>query len=67
MTIAIKSLECNLASNITKVTFDITEQVGSLTRVKDTLSVEIEGKFTAIDDVLIEQIVDLLAANGVSA
>lgn len=67
MTIAIKSLECNLASNITKVTFDITEQVGPLTRVKETLSVEIEGKFTAIDDILIEQIVDLLAANGVSA
>jgi hypothetical protein len=67
MAIAIKSLECNLASNVTKVTFDITEQLGPITRVKETLTLDIEGKYTTIDDVLLEQISEILEQQGLSA
>lgn len=67
MAIAIKSLECNLASNVTKVTFDITEQLGPITRVKETLTLEVEGKYTTIDDVLLEQISEILEQQGLSA
>jgi hypothetical protein len=67
MAIAIKSLECNLASNVTKVTFDITEKLGPITRVKETLTLDIEGKHTTIDDVLLEQISEILEQQGLSA
>ena len=67
MAIDIKALECNLASNQTTVTFDLTETIGPITRVKETMRVTIEGKFTAIDDAVIEQVAELLEANGVQA
>lgn len=65
MAIDIKALECNLASNQTTVTFDITEQLGPITRVKETMKVVVEGKFTTIDDAVVEQVIEVLEANGV--
>ena len=65
MRIEIRSLECNLASNQTIVGFDLTEVTGPITRVKETMKVTIEGKFTVIDDAVIEQLTELLEANGV--
>lgn len=65
MAIEIKSLECNLASNQTTVTFDITEIVGPITRVKETMKITVTGKFTSIDDAVVEQVIEVLEANGV--
>lgn len=61
----VKSLETNLASNITTVTVDILSVNGDFKRVLETLKFPVIGKFITIDDALIEAINEVLAQNGI--
>lgn len=61
----IKSLTCNLASNITQVEVQIFSVNGAIKRLEDSLELEIQGRFTGIDDALIEAVTEVLEANGV--
>jgi 23S rRNA C2498 (ribose-2'-O)-methylase RlmM len=63
--INIKSLECDMASNVTKVTIDIVSVNGDFRRVLETLNFPLEGRFTSISDTLYEAIHEKLEANGI--
>lgn len=62
----IKSLTCNLASNITQVEVQIYSITGALKMLESTIELEVQGRFTAIDDALIETVTDILETNGVT-
>ena len=63
--ISVKSLECDMASNVTKVTIEIVSVNGDFRRVLETLNFPIEGRFTGISDTLYEAIHEKLEANGI--
>jgi 23S rRNA C2498 (ribose-2'-O)-methylase RlmM len=63
--INIKSLECDMASNITKVTIDIVSVNGDFRRVLETLNFPLEGRYTGISDDLYEAIHSKLEENGI--
>ena len=62
----INSLTCELASNITVVDISLFEVTGTLKRLSDNLVLTLEGRFTNIDDVLIEAVTEELDNNGIT-
>lgn len=64
MNISIKSIETNLTSNITKVTLDVIESQGSFSKVKDTLIFDLQGRYTQINQELMDAIETFLTNSG---
>lgn len=62
----IKSLETDLTSNITTVTVELFETNGIFTKLKETLRFDLVGRYTSIDEALIEKVTETLTANGIA-
>lgn len=66
MSVKIINLSTDFVTNVSEVTVQITENVGRIVRVKDTLTVPLPGRFEAIDDALMEALFAELTAQGLN-
>lgn len=64
MTIKIISMSTDYTTNITQVTVQITENVGKIVRVKEELTVPLEGKFEQVNEAMMEALFTALRAEG---
>lgn len=62
----IKSLETDLTSNVTTVTVELFETNGVFTKLKETLRFDLTGRYTSIDDELMEKVRETLTTNGIA-
>jgi hypothetical protein len=66
LSIQVLGLSTDYTTNVTEVKIEITENVGRVARVTDTLVVTIAGRHESINDELMNEVYDELEANGIS-
>lgn len=64
MSVKVLSMSTDYLTNVTEVKVEITENVGRVSRVRDTLVVTIPGRHEGVTDDLMELVFDELEANG---
>lgn len=65
MSVNVLSLSTDYVTNVTEVKVELTENIGRITRVKDTLVVTIAGRHESLTDELMDLVFDELEANGI--
>ena len=63
MSLNVSFLSVDNYTNITKVTIEVKEMMGTMERLKDTLSLTLSGRYPNIDDNLMEKIYEELDKN----
>lgn len=66
MSLNVTFLSVDNYSNVTKVTVEVREMIGTLERLKDTLSLTLAGRYPSVDDLLMEKILEELKKNNYS-
>lgn len=64
MSINVTGIVVNNFENITKVTVEVLEMMGTIQRLKDKLIVTLPGRYNNIDEELMEKIDEELIRNG---
>lgn len=64
MSINVTGIVVNNFENITKVTVEVLEMMGTIQRLKDKLIVTLPGRYNNIDEELMEKIDEELNKNG---
>jgi len=64
MSIKIMAMATDYENNVTQVTVQITENVGRIVRIKDTLVVPLPGRFEQINEPMMEALFTELQAHG---
>lgn len=64
MSINVTGIVVNNFENITKVTVEVLEMMGTIQRLKDKLIVTLPGRYNNIDEELMEKIDEELSKNG---
>ena len=64
MSINVTGLVVNNFENLTKVTVEVLEMMGSIQRLKDKLIITLPGRYNNIDEELMEKIDEELNRNG---
>lgn len=64
MSINVTGIVVNNFENITKVTVEVLEMMGTIQRLKDKLIVTLPGRYNNIDEELMEKIDEELNRNG---
>lgn len=62
--INVTGLSVNFYENVTKVTVEVYDMIGSLERLKDKLIITLPGQYQNIDEDLITKIEEQLNTNG---
>ena len=62
--INVTGLSVNFYENVTKVTVEVYDMVGSLERLKDKLIITLPGQYQNIDEELLGKIEEQLNTNG---
>lgn len=62
--INVTGLSVNFYENVTKVTVEVYDMIGSLERLKDKLIITLPGQYQNIDEELISKIEEQLNTNG---
>lgn len=63
MSLNVSFLSVDNYTNVTKVTIEVKEMMGTMERLKDTLSLTLSGRYPNIDDNLMEKIYEELDKN----
>lgn len=63
MSLRVSFLSVDNFTNVTKVTVEVKETIGTMERLKDTLSLTLSGRYPSIDDNLMEKIYEELDKN----
>lgn len=66
MSLNVTFLSVDNYSNVTKVTVEVREMIGTIERLKDTLSLTLSGRYPSVDDLLMEKILEELQKNNYS-
>lgn len=66
MSINITGLSVNYYEDVTKVTVEIYEMIGTIERLRDKLIIPLAGKYQNIDDHLIEMVEKELTKNNIN-
>ena len=66
MSLNVTFLSVDNYSNVTKVTVEVREMMGTIERLKDTLSLTLSGRYPSVDDLLMEKILEELKKNNYS-
>jgi hypothetical protein len=66
MSLRVSFLSVDNFTNVTKVTVEVKETIGTIERLKDTLSLTLSGRYPSIDDNLMEKIYEELDKNKYS-
>jgi hypothetical protein len=64
MSVNVLSMSTDYTTNVTEVKLEITENLGRISRVRDTLTVTIAGRHDGVTDDLMELVFNELEANG---
>jgi len=64
MSINVTGIVVNNFENITKVTVEVLEMMGTIQRLKDKLIITLPGRYNNIDEDLMEKIDEELTKNG---
>lgn len=64
MSINVTGIVVNNFENLTKVTVEVLEQLGTMQRLKDRLTITLSGRYNNIDEELMEKIDEELIRNG---
>lgn len=64
MTIKVISMSTDYITNITQVTIQITENIGRIVRVKEELTVPLQGRFEQVNEAMMEALFAALQAEG---
>jgi hypothetical protein len=64
MSIKVIAMATDYENNVTQVTIQITENVGRIVRIKDTLTVPLPGRFEQINEPMMEALFAELGAHG---
>lgn len=66
MSINITGLSVNYYEDVTKVTVEIYEMIGTIERLRDKLIIPLAGKYQSIDEHLIEMVEKELTKNNIN-
>jgi hypothetical protein len=66
MSINITGLSVNYYEDVTKVTVEVYEMIGTIERLKDKLIITLPGKYQNIDDHLVEMVEKELTKNNLN-
>lgn len=66
MSLNVTFLSVDNYTNVTKVTVEIREMVGTIERLKDTLTLTLSGRYPMVNDLLMEKITEELKKNNYS-
>jgi hypothetical protein len=64
MSINVTGIVVNNFENLTKVTIDVLEMMGTMQRLKDKLILTLPGRYNNIDEELMQKIDEELTKNG---
>lgn len=64
MSIKVIAMATDYENNVTQVTIQITENVGRIVRIKDTLTVPLPGRFEQINEPMMEALFAELQSHG---
>lgn len=66
MSLNVTFLSVDNYTNVTKVTVEIREMVGTIERLKDTLTLTLSGRYPMVNELLMEKITEELKKNNYS-
>jgi hypothetical protein len=66
MSLNVTFLSVDNYTNVTKVTIEVREMVGTMERLKDTLTLTLAGRYPMVNDLLMEKISEELTKNNYS-
>jgi hypothetical protein len=65
MSLKVIALNTDYTTNVTQVTIQLTENVGRIVRVKDTLEIALQGRYDGVSEPMMDALFAELEANGI--